>query len=138
MEAEVLVVTSSLEDLPRVLDFVRQACLNAGLDEDAVFACELAADEACTNIIEHAYHGRPDGEIRVSCLRTRQGFTVEFRDRGTSFDPSQVAAPNLSGTLFERDVGGLGLHFMRSLMDEVHFQFDEKEGNTLTMTRRFT
>lgn len=136
MENKALVVSSSLDELPRVIEFVRQACLKAGLDDDTIFACELATDEACTNIIEHAYQGRQDGVIRVACQVSNTSFTVEFHDHGQPFDPDQVLPPNLSGDLADREIGGLGLHFMRRLMDEVRFEFDEQAGNTLVMTKR--
>lgn len=130
-----LVVSSNLDNLPRVIAFVRQACETAGLDEDAAFACELATDEACTNIMEHAYRGRSNGEIEVICLAKADRFIVQLHDNGKPFDPDTVAPPTLTGELIERQIGGLGLHFMHSLMDEVRFNFDEEEGNTLTMVK---
>jgi serine/threonine-protein kinase RsbW len=137
MEMVELTVSSDLDALPQVIDFVRQASTAAGLSDDAVFACELATDEACTNIIEHAYNGRSDGRIRVSC-RTEPGlFLVQFHDQGAAFDPTKIREPMLTEALAERPLGGLGMHFMRSLMDEVRFDFDPIQGNMLTMTKRF-
>ncbi len=135
MDMQELVITSDLANLPRVLDFVRARCIAAGLSDDAVFACELATDEACTNVIEHAYRGG-GGEIRISCYRNGDHLVVRLHDRGQPFNPAQVMAPALSGSLSEREIGGLGLHFMRSLMDEVRFEFDHEAGNTLTMVKR--
>lgn len=135
MEIDDLVVTSDLQQLPRVIEYVRQACSVAGLNEDDCFACELATDEACTNIMEHAYQGRSNGRILVSCWWTQHRFFIRFHDHGVAFDPDLVKAPLLEGDLSQREIGGLGLHFMRSLMDEIHFEFDEVTGNTLTMAR---
>jgi len=137
MEIEKLTVSSDLDDLPQVIDFVRQASMEAGLPEKAVFACELATDEACTNIIEHAYAGRSDGVIRVSCWTENGAFVVQFHDQGVAFDPTQIREPLLPEELAQRPLGGLGMHFMRSLMDEVRFEFDPVAGNMLTMTKRF-
>jgi anti-sigma regulatory factor (Ser/Thr protein kinase) len=137
MEIEKLTVSSDLDDLPQVIDFVRQASMEAGLPEKAVFACELATDEACTNIIEHAYAGRSDGVIRVSCWTENGAFVVQFHDQGVAFDPTQIREPLLTEELAQRPLGGLGMHFMRSLMDEVRFEFDPVAGNMLTMTKRF-
>ena len=131
-----LVVSSDLAELPRVIDFVRQACLDARLSSDDMFACELATDEACTNIMEHAYLGSADGQIRVTCRYAGNLFVVELHDHGRPFDPSLVEPPQLTGDLDMRDVGGLGLYFMRHMMDEVRFEFDRVTGNTLTMTKR--
>lgn len=130
-----LLVTSDLEQLPRVLDFVRAACADAGMDEDGVFACELATDEACANIMEHAYEGSPDGKIRVQCWAASGQVFIRFHDTGQPFEPQEVEPPMFTDDLQERQVGGLGLHFMRTLMDEVTFQFDET-GNTVTMRKR--
>ncbi|HSN76644.1 MAG TPA: ATP-binding protein [Anaerolineae bacterium] len=137
MQIEELTVSSDLDGLPQVIDFVRQASLVAGLSDDAVFACELAADEACTNIIEHAYAGRSDGVIRVSCSTENGAFVVQFYDQGVTFDPTRIREPLLTEELAQRPLGGLGMHFMRSLMDEVRFEFDPVAGNMLTMTKRF-
>jgi anti-sigma regulatory factor (Ser/Thr protein kinase) len=137
MEIEELTVNSDLDGLPQVIDFVRQASMEAGLPEKAVFACELATDEACTNIIEHAYAGRSDGVIRVSCWTENGAFVVQFHDQGVAFDPTQIREPLLTEELAQRPPGGLGMHFMRSLMDEVRFEFDPVAGNMLTMTKRF-
>lgn len=131
-----LVITSNRAELPAVLAFVRQAGLDAGLDEDAVFACELSTDEACTNIIEHAYEGRPEGRIEIACYVSADSFVIRLHDYGRPFDPDKVPAPSLSSDLARRRPGGLGLHFMRSLMDEVVFEFDARAGNTLTMKKR--
>ena len=132
-EPNELVVASDLQELPRVINHVRQACVDAGLSDDTVFACELATDEACTNIIEHAYQGRDNGEIRVSCVCLADRFVIRFHDWGQPFVPEEVEAPRLTLELSERSTGGLGLHFMRSMMDEVHFEFDPQQGNVLTM-----
>jgi anti-sigma regulatory factor (Ser/Thr protein kinase) len=137
MAIEELTVSSDLDDLPQVIDFVRQASVAAGLEEKAVFACELATDEACTNIIEHAYAGRSDGVIHVACWTENGAFVVQFHDQGVAFDPTQIREPLLTEDLAKRPLGGLGVHFMRSLMDEVRFEFDPVTGNKLTMTKRF-
>ena len=136
MTVDELVVSSALDVLPQVIGFVRQASLQAGLPERAVFACELATDEACTNIIEHAYAGRSDGTIRVACWSDGDEFVVQLHDQGVAFVPGAVREPPLTQDLAARPLGGLGIYFMRSLMDEVRFDFDPMAGNTLTMTKR--
>jgi serine/threonine-protein kinase RsbW len=137
MQTEAIIVNSSLDALPQVIDYVREACLAAGLPDQDIFACELATDEACTNIIDHAYAGRGDGVIRVSCWTEDGAFVVQFFDQGLAFDPTKVQEPLLTDDLAERQLGGLGMHFMRSLMDEVRFEFDPVAGNMLTMTKRY-
>lgn len=136
MMMQELVIGSDLANLTVALAFVRDRCAAAGLSEDAAFACELAADEACTNIIEHAYRGRKDGQIRITCHLQDEEFIIRLHDHGKPFDPTKIGKPPLNRRLEEREIGGLGLHFMRSMMDEVHFEFDKNAGNTLTMVKR--
>lgn len=95
----------------------------------------MAVDEACSNIIEHAYGGEGKGSIRCTCSVTDQELKVVLQDTGQSFDPSSVPRPNLSDNIDEREAHGLGLYFIRQWMDEVFFETADK-WNTLTMVKR--
>ena len=119
-----------------ISEFVARAAEAAGLDARAVYQVELAVDEACSNIVEHAYGGEGHGDIEVTCRINSDGLTVMLRDYGRPFDPTGVAPPDLHASLEDRDLGGLGLYFMRQLMDEVHFEFTPDSGNLLTMVKR--
>lgn len=131
-----LVVHSTADALPQVIDYVRLSCAAAGLSEQASFACELATDEAYTNIIEHAYRGQENGLVRVACWVDENRFVVQLQDHGQAFDPASIDKPILTHTLTDRPLGGLGIHFMRSLMDDVRFEFDAHAGNTVTMSKQ--
>jgi serine/threonine-protein kinase RsbW len=101
-----------------------------------IFHVQMAVDEACSNVIEHAYQGQDEGDITLSCDCRREEWTIAIFDTGRSFDPSSIPEPNLDANLDEIKTGGLGLYFMRQLMDEVEFTFDEKKGNKLRMVKR--
>lgn len=120
--------------LPIVNDFMAGCCRAFGLDDEATFAIRLAVDEATTNIIEHAYNGE-SGSIDLRCWIENCDVFVELRDRGKSFRPADVPPPTTRGPLRARRVGGLGLHFMRQMMDEIKFSQDD-EGNRLLMIKR--
>ncbi len=129
------VFSAQFENLDPIRDFVAAAARQAGMDEKAVYNAQLAVDEACSNIIEHAYEGVPDGRIEVSTISTRGAFKVALRDWGKTFDPSTVADPDTRASLEERQVGGLGLFFMRKLMDRVEYRDDSEQGNLLVLTK---
>jgi len=95
----------------------------------------LALDEACTNIIEHAYGGEGHGDITCTCVINSAGLTIVLRDHGRPFDPASTQEPNLHTNLENREVGGLGVYFIYTLMDEVHFEFTPDAGNVLTMVK---
>lgn len=123
------------DSLSRICKFVVGAAGAAGLGEEAVCAVEMAVDEACTNIIEHAYGGEGRGDIECTCQINQDKLTVKLRDYGCPFDPSNVPEPNISAALEDREEGGLGLYLIRRLMDEVHFEFTPDSGNVLTMVK---
>lgn len=96
----------------------------------------MAVDEACSNIIEHAYGGEDKGEITCTCKVNKQGLTIELDDNGKPFDPEVIADPDMSGDLEDRPSHGLGLFFIRQWMDEVEFEFKENHGNHLTLFKK--
>jgi serine/threonine-protein kinase RsbW len=124
------------DSLAAVSEFVTRAAEAAGLDARAVYAVQLAVDEACTNIIEHAYGGEGRGDLECTCRVNENGLTVILRDYGRPFDPTSVPEPDLYASLEDRKVRGLGLYFIRQLMDQVHFEFTANSGNVLTMVKR--
>lgn len=123
-------------NLDRIRDFYTNAARQAGLEGKAVDDVELAVDEAASNIIQHAYGGENKGEIECSYSIDANGLTVVMRDFGKPFNPNLVKNPDLDSDVCCREEGGLGLHFMRSLMDSVEFSFNGHGGNLLTMTKR--
>lgn len=131
-----LEVRAKPENLARIAAFISDAAERWGLGPKETFEVQMAVDEACTNIIEHGYAGDETGKIEIRCRQTDDKCTIEIRDFGRTFDPEAVPEPDIEAPLAERPVGGLGLYFMRQLMDSVEFQFGEEEGNLLTMTKR--
>lgn len=122
-------------NLEQIGDFIGLTAENAGLDETAVYAVQLAVDEACTNIIEHAYGGESLGEISISTEVTANRFIVEILDHGQPFDPDSIPVPKTNVPLEEIQPRGVGLFLMRKMMDEVRFSFEPSLGNTLTMVK---
>jgi serine/threonine-protein kinase RsbW len=117
-----MVYTAQFDNLDQVREFVGQAAEACGLEPSAVYAVQLAVDEAFTNIIEHAYGGENDKDkIECLCKLERNGLTVTLKDCGNPFNPLDIPDPDLTADLEEREVGGLGLFFMNQLMDEVRF-----------------
>lgn len=124
------------EFLDEIREFVAEIAREGGFSDKEVYSLQLAADEAATNIIEHAYEGVPDADFDVTCDMRGDTLTITMRDDGRPFNPSNIKPPNLKADLSERKIGGLGLYLMRKLMDEVHYISNPKTGNLLTMTKR--
>ena len=125
-----------LENVPLAIECVTEWAQKAGFDERALYEIQLAVDEACANVVDHAYQGADPGDIEVSCCLDDQILTVQVRDWGTGFDLTSVADPDLDAPLEERILGGLGLFLVRQVMDDVQFKSDPELGNELMMSKR--
>jgi serine/threonine-protein kinase RsbW len=125
-------VPAQLAYVRLVIEATTQAAQKAGLDEHSVTHCHVAVDEACTNIVRHAYGGEPGGIIEAEIEAEPGKCTIILEDHGKPFDPEQVAPPRLGKSL---GPGGLGLYFMQTLMDEVTYTPSDT-GNRLVMVKR--
>lgn len=122
-------------DLATIRHFVQQTGHDLGLEEASIYALELAVDEACTNVIMHAYNAR-GGQLEIKIDTAGDWVEVVIRDWGKAFDPDSIPVPDVAAPLEQRPLGGVGLFLMRQIMDRVDFQFCETEGNTLTMAKK--
>jgi len=129
-------VKSSTENLGAIREFVEEKALHTGMDKNIVDKIVLAVDEACTNIIKHAYNYDDSTDFVIRVLISKKEFKVLLIDHGKSFDPSQVADPDMPTYLKQRRVGGLGLHLMRHLMDNVEYHTLAGDGNQLILTKK--
>ena len=127
---------AKFEFLDEIREFVAQVARRGGFSEKAIYSLQLAADEAASNIIEHAYEGVSNAKLDITCEMQGDTLVITMRDTGRPFDPSTVKQPNLKADLSDRQIGGLGVYLMRKLMDEVSYTSNSKTGNLLTMTKR--
>ncbi len=130
-----LSVKSDVERLSEIADFIEDSARSCGVGNKEIYDVQMAVDEACTNIIQHAYHGRSDETIDLTCQCNGKEFVVVIRDFGDRFDPNKVPKPKTRDPLARRSIGGLGMFFMRKLMDRVDFSFSSG-GNELTMVKK--
>ena len=129
-------VPSSTENLAMIRDFVGSIGQRAGMSPGDLVKLELAVDEACANVIEHAYGSDDTHEVRVKATLDPECVQIEIMDTGRGFDPSKIEEVNLKELAKGRKTGGLGLHLIRSVMDEVHYQIVPGQKNELLMIKR--
>lgn len=131
--------TNDTANLARIRAFVRDKAQGMGFSHEDLDQIELAVDEACANVIEHAYP--PDLAATKSqqlhlCLKLEFGkFTIIITDYGETFDPSIIQPPDMSEYLAQYRVGGLGIYLMRSLMDEVDYHIQPGIKNEVRMVK---
>jgi serine/threonine-protein kinase RsbW len=132
---ETAVFPGRYQSLASISEFIFRAAQRAGLDSKATYAVQMAVDEACTNIIEHAYGGEGKGTITCSVGIDPTSLTIQLEDQGKPFNPKKIKNPNTHLPLSRRKEGGLGLFFIRQYMDEVRFEFSAGQGNRLIMVK---
>lgn len=128
--------SADFNNLDAIRDFVGEIAEQAGFSGKEVYAVQLATDEACSNVIEHAYQGVEGGDIEISCSVAGDSLTIVIHDHGMEFDITKVKKPNVGKKLEDREIGGLGVYLIQKLMDEVHFESSAKTGNYLTLVKR--
>ena len=126
---------ADVQYLDQVREFVGDMARAAGFSEKGIYSVQLAADEAASNIIEHAYAGGGKRTFRLHCEMRGDQLVMTFFDQGQSFDFRSVEEPDLTANLSERKIGGLGIYLMHKLMDEVEYKV-AKTGNFLTLIKR--
>jgi serine/threonine-protein kinase RsbW len=126
---------AKFEILDEIRGFVAEVARDGDFDDAEIYSIQLAADEAASNIIEHAYQGVTDGQIELACEIRGAELIITMLDHGKSFDSKKVKRPNLTADLSERQIGGLGMYLMHKLMDEINYCSSDA-GNLLTMIKR--
>ena len=116
-----LAIPSATRYLKDVRRFIVRHAQKAQLPEDAVEALQLAVDEACTNIIEHAYGGSTKHKVDIAIIVDPARFVVRIRDRGQPFDQKSYVAPDVLALTRRGQAGGLGVQMIRELMDQVEY-----------------
>ncbi|MBT8391455.1 MAG: ATP-binding protein [Ignavibacteriaceae bacterium] len=133
-----LKVKSRTDNLSVIRDFISSNALEAGLSEKTVDNIMLAVDEACTNIIKHAYRSFPEGEIEIKIEFDNKKFTIIIVDYGQTFDPTIVPKPDLKKYYHEHKVGGLGMYLMRTLMDDVEYKTVPGKYNQVLLSKNIS
>jgi serine/threonine-protein kinase RsbW len=124
-----LVIKSSTDNLAVVREFIETSALESGFSEEVVKKISLAVDEACTNIIKHAYNYSPDNDIVILTKFFDSKFTVTITDTGQNFNPRLIP---------EHKVGGLGMYLMKKLMDEVKYNTLSGNQNQVVLVKYLT
>ncbi|HTD89992.1 MAG TPA: ATP-binding protein [Burkholderiales bacterium] len=115
-------INSKLGNLDGVRDLVSELEHAHSLPAAVVFDINVVLDEVLNNILKYGYADDAMHEIHLKLSATDAAVEIGIEDDGVAFDPLAIAAPDLSLPLAERPIGGLGLHFVRKLMDDVQYQ----------------
>ncbi|MEW6732676.1 MAG: ATP-binding protein [Acidobacteriota bacterium] len=132
-------VPSATDNLEIIRDFVTRVARKARFTEEDLNKLELAVDEACTNVMEHAYRQDETKQVRVEIEFNDERFIIDVLDNGITLDIDTLPpAPDIGELIIKRARGGLGLHLIRMLMDEVEFESKPGVGNHVRLVKYLT
>ncbi len=121
---------SEMEALVATLDFFVETC---AVPAKPAYRLHLAVDEFVNNAVDHGYGDGRAGEIGVHLRHTGEALELTLSDDGDPFDPFNAPPPDLTGTVEERRIGGLGVHLVRTFADS--FGYRRENGRNIITLR---
>ncbi len=130
-----ITISSTTENLSKIRSFIKKISLDVGFDVETANKIVLAADEACTNIIKHAYKYSKKGKIIVNVSFSNKKLKIIITDKGLPFNAQSIPEPDLKKYYKEKRIGGLGMFLMKKLMDEVIYSHSNDKKNKVILTK---
>ena len=115
-------IKNRMEDMPEIASMVERFCAQSGIPSAITNDLNLCLDEILCNIISYGYPEQGAGTITVKLNYGRGRLEAEIHDDGMAFDPLQAGPPDTSGTVQTRKIGGIGIHFVKELMDDIVYR----------------
>jgi len=119
-----------------VMDFVDTELMQHNFPADLRPEILIAVEEVFVNIASYAYESTEEGYVNMT-VTVNDKAVIRFEDSGSPFDPLESDDPDLDAPVMERKLGGLGIHFVKSLMDEVEYIY-AKNKNILTISKNIS
>ena len=129
-----LILHNDIQQIPQLADFMETIAEEKGLDQSLCLSLNLALEEAVTNVILYAYPAGADGLVSIEAVLREHSLEFIITDSGVAFDPTAVPEADTTLSAAERAIGGLGIHLVRQIMDEVRYQRLD-DNNILTLVK---
>jgi anti-sigma regulatory factor (Ser/Thr protein kinase) len=132
----ILELQATPEEVMRAVETVQELGRTWQVPKETLFGLALALEECGSNIVNHALGRDPRQKFRVTIAHTETAVTIELRDRGPEFDPTQTRITERGTDADDRPPGGWGIQLVRRYVDEVCYRRENDE-NVLRLTKRF-
>jgi anti-sigma regulatory factor (Ser/Thr protein kinase) len=117
-----LTIRNEIGELARASALAREHLGRHGLEEEVVYAVDLALEEVVSNVIRHAYDDGDRHEIGIALRIVGRRVEIQIADDGREFDPVSAPAADVDVPLERRRIGGLGIHLLRAFVSEMHYE----------------
>jgi serine/threonine-protein kinase RsbW len=130
-----LKIPSITENLQMIRVFVLKIAAKMGFNEETQEQIALSVDEACTNVIKHAHHHNVRRLMDIKIETDANKIKITITDKGKGFDITKLQDPDIEKYIKESKHGGLGIYLIKTLMDEVNYEFNPGVKNQVQLTK---
>jgi len=123
-ESDQIVLHATIDAIEQIAIFLEELLEKAEVPMMEAARIQLAAEEAVTNVVTHGYDNEP-GDVSVRCTISDEQVMITITDTGPAFDPTKIPPADVMADLDHRKIGGLGVHLIRSVMDQVTYTRNE-------------
>jgi anti-sigma regulatory factor (Ser/Thr protein kinase) len=133
-----LQLKNELKEIDRALQSFAAFCKRTRLTEDMQNSVSIVLDDLLNNIINYAFENSEEHEIEVFFRADKQRLIIDVVDDGVEFDPFLREEPDIESDIDGREIGGLGIHMIKSIMDDYFYKRikGRKGRNHLTLMKR--
>lgn len=110
---------NKISELNKLAEELQKFSSGNNLSNEVLFDINLALDELVTNIISYGFDDNDEHLIFITILRNENSIEILLEDEGKEFNPLEQETPDLGKPIEEREIGGLGIYFVRKKMNEI-------------------
>ena len=129
-----LTLPNDVQTIPQLAEFVEGVGEELGFDMEDTMGLNLALEEAVVNVMTYAY---PKGTVQIDAEANNQRLKLVITDQGSPFDPTAKEDADITLSVEDRPIGGLGIFLVRQLMDSIYYE-RVNGSNVLTLRKKLT
>ena len=130
-----LTLPNDIETIPQLNEFIDGFCEEKGISMEISMSLNLAIEEAVVNVMNYAYPEGTVGHVDIEVDADKESITFVISDTGKPFDPTKKEDVDITLPAEKRKIGGLGIHLIRRIMDDIDYQYTDKK-NILTLKKK--
>ena len=124
-----LTLPNDINTIPQLNEFIDAVCEELEIDMALAMSLNLAMEEAVVNVMDYAYPVGTEGEVDIEAIADETQLHFTISDSGKPFDPTAKEEVDTTLSAEERPIGGLGIHLIRQLMDDI--SYERKDGKNI-------
>jgi sigma-B regulation protein RsbU (phosphoserine phosphatase) len=117
-----LTLPNDINTIPQLNEFIDTVCEELEIDMALAMSLNLAMEEAVVNVMDYAYPAGTEGEVNIEAIADETQLHFIISDSGKPFDPTAKEEVDTTLSAEERPIGGLGIHLIRQLMDDISYE----------------